>query len=266
MSVMEPAVFTVERADGTSLTLRGTRYLPEGFSEDGHSPVAVLFHGFGGNRIDFSGFVVQMARELASRGLVVVTYDRAGHGESDGTFFDTTVSGDVEDASQVVEQARHMSGCDPDNLHFAGLSLGAVICTLLAPKVPGQPKSIALCSTATSYVDEIAGGHIQGKPLSVIEEQGYLDFMGVAMGPAMVEDAGRTDPYGMACGYHGKVLAIHGTKDFIPVDYIRRYEDVYGENMQLKVIEDGDHGFGNVKHREMVMSALGDFVAEQAGL
>ncbi|WP_420796424.1 hypothetical protein [Bifidobacterium pseudocatenulatum] len=43
MSVMEPAVFTVERADGTSLTLRGTRYLPEGFSEDGHSPVAVLF-------------------------------------------------------------------------------------------------------------------------------------------------------------------------------------------------------------------------------
>ena len=149
MSVMEPAVFTVERADGTSLTLRGTRYLPEGFSEDGHSPVAVLFHGFGGNRIDFSGFVVQMARELASRGLVVVTYDRAGHGESDGTFFDTTVSGDVEDALQVVEQARHMSGCDPDNLHFAGLSLGAVICTLLAPKVPGQPKSIALCSTAT---------------------------------------------------------------------------------------------------------------------
>ena len=104
MSVMEPAVFTVERADGTSLTLRGTRYLPEGFSEDGHSPVAVLFHGFGGNRIDFSGFVVQMARELASRGLVVVTYDRAGHGESDGTFFDTTVSGDVEDALQVVEQ------------------------------------------------------------------------------------------------------------------------------------------------------------------
>ena len=200
MSVMEPAVFTVERADGTSLTLRGTRYLPEGFSEDGHSPVAVLFHGFGGNRIDFSGFVVQMARELASRGLVVVTYDRAGHGESDGTFFDTTVSGDVEDALQVVEQARHMSGCDPDNLHFAGLSLGAVICTLLAPKVPGQPKSIALCSTATSYVDEIAGGHIQGKPLSAIEEQGYLDFMGVAMGPAMVEDAGRTDPYGMACG------------------------------------------------------------------
>lgn len=141
-----------------------------------------------------------------------------------------------------------------------------MICTLLAPKVSGQPKSIALCSTATSYVDEIAGGHIQGKPLSAIEEQGYLDFMGVAMGPAMVEDAGRTDPYGMACGYRGKVLAIHGTKDFIPVDYIRRYEDVYGENMQLKVIEDGDHGFGNVKHREMVMPALGDFVAEQAGL
>lgn len=266
MTIMEPIAFTVERADGAKLTLRGTRYLPDDFTEMGKAPVAVLFHGFGGNRIDFSGFIVQMARELASRGLVAVTYDRAGHGESDGTFFDTTVSGDVEDALQVVEKARHMNGCDPDNLHFAGLSLGAVICTLLAPKVPGQPKSITLCSTATSYVDEISGGHIQGKPLTAIEEQGYLDFMGVAMGAAMVEDAHHTDPYGMAQGYHGKVLAIHGTKDFIPVDYIRRYSDVYGENMQLKIIKDGDHGFGNVKHREVVMPVLGEFVAEQAGL
>ena len=72
MSVMEPTVFTVERADGTSLTLRGTRYLPEGFSEDGHSPVAVLFHGFGGNRIDFSGFVVQMALVVSWSLLTIV--------------------------------------------------------------------------------------------------------------------------------------------------------------------------------------------------
>ncbi len=105
MSVMEPAVFTSGTCrryffDVTRYPLSAGRF----FRKTDIRRWAVLFHGFGGNRIDFSGFVVQMARELASRGLVVVTYDRAGHGESDGTFFDTTVSGDVEDALQVVEQ------------------------------------------------------------------------------------------------------------------------------------------------------------------
>ena len=263
---MEPVTFTVKHPDGAELKLRGTRYLPDGFDPEGKAPIAVLFHGFGGNRIDFSGFIVQVARELVSRGMVVITYDRAGHGESDGTFFDTTVGGDVEDALQVVESARHMPGCDPENLHFAGLSLGAVICTLLAPRVHNQPKSITLCSAATSYVDEIKAGHIQGKPLTVLDEQGYLDFMGMAMGPAMVEDAHHTDPYGMAKGYTGNVFAIHGTDDFIPVDYVRRYSDVYGDKFKLQIIEHGNHGFGNVKHREIVMPAVGNFIAEQAGL
>lgn len=49
MTIMEPVAFTVERADGAKLTLRGTRYLPDDFTEMGKAPVAVLFHGFGGN-------------------------------------------------------------------------------------------------------------------------------------------------------------------------------------------------------------------------
>ena len=70
MSVMEPAVFTVERADGTSLTLRGTRYLPEGFRKTDIRRWRCFFHGFGGNRIDFSGLSCKWRENL----LLVVSW------------------------------------------------------------------------------------------------------------------------------------------------------------------------------------------------
>ncbi len=264
MIVMEPIAFQVDGGARGTLTLRGTKYLPEGFDEHGKAPVAVLFHGFGGNRIDFSGFIVQMARELASRGLVVVTYDRAGHGESDGSFCDTTVTGDVADALQVVESARNLPGCDPDNLHLAGLSLGAVIATWVAPRLANQPRSIALCSIAASYADEIRGGHLQGRPLNVMDDLGYFDFMGVAMGQAMVDDAVASDPYKQAEGFDGCAKFIHGTDDFIPIEYARRYREVYGDRMEFLEIDGGDHGFGNVEHRRVVMQAVGEFITSQS--
>lgn len=261
---MKPIAFHIDGGARGPLTLRGTEYLPERFDEHGKAPVALLFHGFGGNRIDFSGFMVQLARELAVRGIVAVTYDRAGHGESDGEFFDTTVTGDVSDALQVVEVVRNLPGCDPDNLHLAGLSLGAVIATWVAPRLAVQPRSITLCSIAASYADEIRGGHLQGCPLSTMDDLGYFDFMGVAMGRAMIDDAVATDPYEQAKGFAGRAKFIHGTADFIPIDYARRYRDVYGERMELLEIQGGDHGFGNVGHRGVVMKSAGDFVAAQA--
>lgn len=261
---VEPIAFHVDGGARGPLTLRGTKYLPEHFDEHGKAPVALLFHGFGGNRIDFSGFMVRLARELAARGIVAVTYDRAGHGESDGEFFDTTVTGDVSDALQVAEVVRSLPGCDPNNLHLAGLSLGAVIATWTAPRLAVQPRSIALCSIAASYADEIRGGHLQGRSLSTVDDLGYFDFMGVAMGRAMIDDATAFDPYKQARGFAGYAKFFHGTKDFIPIEYARHYRDVYGKRMDLLEIEGGDHGFGNVEHRRIVMQGVGEFIASQA--
>ncbi len=260
---LESVNFTVQREDGERLILRGTQYLPNDFSPEKTYPVVVLLHGFGGNRIDYSGFMVQLARMYASVGVMAITYDRAGHGESDGSFFDTTVTGDVADALQVIAQVRQLPGCDPDNLHLAGLSLGAVIATFCAPQVQAQPKSITLFSIAASYADEIRGGTLQGQPLHVMDEQGYFDFMGVAMGGAMVDDAVSTDPYKRAQGFEGKVKIIHGSHDFIPISYAEKYREVYGDSMNFLKITDGNHGFGNVKHREMAFQAAREFIAEQ---
>ncbi len=62
------------------LTLRGTRY------PGGHAGHVLLAHGFSSNRMGNNRMFVELARALAAEGFDVVSFDRAGHGESDGRF------------------------------------------------------------------------------------------------------------------------------------------------------------------------------------
>jgi pimeloyl-ACP methyl ester carboxylesterase len=259
--------FTVMRSDNSTLTLRATAYLPDGVTINSRSPLptAVLFHGFGGTRIEYGRYFVQIGRMLAQAGFAAIAYDRAGHGESDGDFFDTSTHADVKDAVQVIRQIRKLPFVDPHNLHFVGLSMGSIVASLTAPQLDEQPRSMVLTSAATSFVDEITKEHkIQGQSLEGLKQHGYFDFMGQAMGPAEVEDAAHLDPYEEARGFNGDVLFIHGTADFIPLDYIRRYSNVYGKHMTLKIIQGGGHGFGNVEHRKIVLPSIRDFLLAHA--
>ncbi len=265
MVTLSSTSFTVPRAGGTTLTLRATVYLPDGVdprSAGEKLPTAVLFHGFCSTRIEFGRYFVQIGRMLAEKGMAAIAYDRAGHGESDGVFFDTSTHGDVRDAVRVVDQIRRLPFVDPHQIHFVGLSMGSVVASLTAPLLKEQPVSMVLTSAATSFVDEITKKHtIQGHPFAdELKSKGYFDFMGEAMGPAEIKDAATLDPYKETEGFTGDVLFIHGTADFIPLDYIRRYKDVYGSHMDLKVIENGGHGFGNVEHRKIVLPMIRDFL------
>lgn len=249
------------------LTLRGSLYEPAGGIEPGKSyPTAVLFHGFGGNRIDFSGFMVQMAKSLSQQGLIVVTYDRAGQGESDGTFFDVSITREVRQAKEVVRQIAELDIVDADNMHFGGLSLGAVIESIVATEGEITPRSVVMCSSAAVCVDEIKSGKIQGKSLEGLETDGYFDFMGVKMGPAIVEDVKDLDLYARVADCRSDVLLMHGTADFVPMQYAERYKEVFGDRAELLVREGADHGWGTAADREFVMSNAARFIAEHAGL
>lgn len=256
MPVLRPFETTVD-----GLVLRGTLYLP---AAGGPFPVALLLHGFGGNRVEVSGAFVRLGRELARRGIATIAYDRAGHGESDGSFFDTTASGDLRQAVEVVRSLSRVTEVDPGNLHVVGMSLGAVVASGLAPISPRPVRSLTLWSAAASFADEIGGGHLQGQPVDVIERDGYFDFHGMRLGPAMIADARGYDVYGRAAGYPGPVRILHGTADFIPVAYARRFVEIYGGRAELTVVDGADHGWARVPHRDLVIGQTVDFVARHA--
>lgn len=232
------------------MTLRGSLHLPS--PGDGPHPVVVLMHGFGGNRTETARLFVDAARALADSGFAVLAWDRAGHGESDGEFFDTQVTRDVRHTHAVLAALAERPDLDTSDLHLVGLSLGAVIAVAAAASSPVPVGSVTLWSTAAVFVDEIASGFIQGRSLASLETEGYFDFLGQRMGPAMVQDARTFDPYAAAAAYHGSVLLLHGTEDFVPVRYAERYIETL-DDARLEVVEGADHGWMTVPHREHLL-------------
>ncbi|MFT2752547.1 alpha/beta hydrolase family protein [Clavibacter sp. Sh2088] len=257
------------------LVLRGSQHLPEA---TGPRPTAVLMHGFGGSRVETTGVFVALARRLAAAGIGVVAYDRAGHGESDGEFLDTTVTGDAADARLVLDAVRALPEVDAADLHLVGMSLGAVIASVVAAEegaagegAAGEGagsgiRSLAMWSTAAVFVDDIRAGTIQGRSLAPLDAVGWFDFAGQRMGPAMRDDALAFDPYARAAGYRGPALLLHGTDDFVPVDYARRYTapDVLGDRAELRVVEGADHGWAQLPQRDEVIERTVAFVRAHA--
>jgi pimeloyl-ACP methyl ester carboxylesterase len=72
------------------LTLRSTLHIPDG-RETSRLPTVVFVHGFANNRMENRSFV-QMSRLLENEGMASVRFDLSGHGESDGDFFDVTIT------------------------------------------------------------------------------------------------------------------------------------------------------------------------------
>jgi uncharacterized protein len=244
------------------LCLRGTCHVPAG---SGPFPTAVLFHGFGANRMEISGAFVVLARKLAASGIAVLAYDRAGHGESDGAFFDTSVSGDVAHAREVLEAVCRLPFVDARSVHLVGMSLGAIVAAVLAAETSVPVCSLTLWSSAGIFVDEIRGGLLQGRSLATLDTLGYFDFLGQRLGPAMRDDARGFDLYGRVSPYRQPVLLLHGDADFVPVLYAQRLRDAFGGAATLEIVRGADHGWAQVPHREMVIAQTVRFITARAG-
>lgn len=247
--------------EAEGLVLRGTLYLPDTFA--GPLPTVVLLHGFGANRMEATGLFVMLARALADAGHAVIAYDRAGHGESDGSFFDVSVTRDVRHTHAVLDAVRQLAIVDPARLHLVGMSLGAIVAAVVAAESIWPPASLTLWSSAGIFVEEITGGHLQGRPLATLDTQGWFDFLGLRMGPAMREDALGFDLIGRVAPYRGPVLLLHGDADFVPVRSAEQMRAAFGPKATLQVVPGAEHGWTCVEHREQLIARTLDFLSSQ---
>ena len=237
--------------DVDGLTLRGTVHTPEGV---GPFPGVVLLHGFSGQRMENGRLFVDLARSLAAQGLTVLAWDRAGHGESDGEFLDTCVTRDVAHSHAVLDVFAARDDVDGCNLHLVGYSLGAVVAVTTAASGTRPVRSVTLWSAAGFFAERIREGFVLDRPISQLDEQGYIDMNGQRLGRALVEESATFDPYAAATPYDGPVLLLHGTADFVPTSCSIRYAEVL-PHATADLVDDADHGWSTVAHRDHVVAA-----------
>ncbi|MFF4357661.1 alpha/beta hydrolase [Streptomyces sp. NPDC001604] len=230
------------------LTLRATLHIPEGPSETRH-PTVVFVHGFTSNRLELPNFVA-MSRLLEAHGIASVRFDLSGHGESDGDFFDVTVTGEIAETRAILRSVRTLDFVDPDRIGLVGMSMGGVVAGIAAAEEPGTG-ALCLWSPAAVAPFEVGSGYLKGREVAPeIAEHGYFDADGHRVSPAFVKDLAGLDVYGRSGAYAGPVHILHGDKDHIaPLAYVRRYLDHYDGNAHLEIVEGADHAWGTVPHR-----------------
>lgn len=230
------------------LTLRSTLHIPDGPAGT-RRPTVVFVHGFTSNRIELPNFVA-MSRLLEADGIASVRFDLSGHGESDGDFFDVTITGEIAETRAVLRAVRDLDFVDPDRIGLVGMSMGGVVAGITAAEEPGIG-ALCLWSPAAVAPFEIGGGRLKGRSLAPeLAEKGYVDADGHRMSPALVEDIAGLDVYRRSAAYTGPVHILHGDRDeVVPLPYVRRYLDHYTGDAELEVVEGADHAWGSVPHR-----------------
>lgn len=109
------------------IALQGMLYMPTNINMENRVPGAVICHGYGGDKSAF----VTSGRELASEGVIVLTFDFRGHGSSGGKL-DGSVVDDIMDAWGYLY---NVPGVDRKRMGLIGHSMGAFSAIMAAGKL-----------------------------------------------------------------------------------------------------------------------------------
>ncbi len=245
------------------MTLRGMMHKPDNFT--GKIPMALIFHGFTGNKMEPHFIFVKLSRRLEKAGIASLRFDFLGSGESDGEFKDMTLSGEVEDAKTILNYSKTLDFVDPNRIFVVGLSMGGAVASMLAGLHPQDIAALCLWAPAGNM------GQLIQERIRYIEDAGidissmeYFDMGGNLIGKAFVHDVQSLDIFNIASSYEKQVLILHGDKDeAVPLKTSYRYLDAYGNKARLQVIKGADHTFNSREWEEEVLESTVEFFQSQ---
>jgi pimeloyl-ACP methyl ester carboxylesterase len=244
-----------------SLTLRGMLHIPDGIS--GKMPMAIIFHGFTGNKMEPHFIFVKLSRLLEKKGIASVRFDFGGSGESDGDFVDMTLSKELEDAKAILAFVKTLDFADRDRIALVGLSMGGVVASMLAGDYKEDIKTLCLWAPAGNMKDIPLNGKFEAE----IEEAyrtGFFDIGGLALGVDFINDLKSLDLFAKASHYNKKVLLLHGNQDqTVPLGTSELYQEIYGDRAEVHIIDGGDHTFNQLKQENEVLNFTAEFLEKE---
>ncbi len=230
----------------------------------GRMPVAILMHGFTGNKDEHLWQL--LADSLATRGIATVRFDFNGHGHSEGRFEDMTVPNEIVDAEKIVAYVAQQPWADTSRIALVGHSQGGVVASMTAGRLGyGPVKAVVLLAPAAVLREDAIRGNTMGAFYDPLDPPDSIPLMGgkVNLGANYVRTAFRLPIYETAARYTGPACIIHGTGDrIVPYTYGERFHKLW-KGSEYHELPAFDHGFSQDLYRAVELATL--FVAKTIG-
>lgn len=232
------------------MTLRGMVYRP---ARDIRHPAVLLLHGFTGQRIENGFLFVRLARALAKAGVAAVTFDFLHSGESDGSFEEMLVTGELADALRMTDWLRGQPFADRARLGLLGFSLGGLLASCVSARTDAYKSLILLAPTTEANLSRHAQREGRSEACSVIMGPHCLH-------PRFFDDLKTLDSLADCVRNPRPTLLIQGTDDkAVPpavsgqfVDAMRRAQ----VPVETKLIEGADHAFTSPAWRQQLIETV----------
>jgi len=239
---------TVITFENEGCTIVGTLAMPTGVKSA--VPAALLFHGFTGTRDELpiigtdETMYIRTARVFAEHGIASLRIDFCGSGESDGTYDETTFSGQTSDALAAVAWLDNQPRIG--HIGIVGLSQGGLVGAVAASmekRVEALVLWSAVANPPDTYklilgADNVASGLVDETTHVVLPWGAEID-----LDRPFFEDLYNVDPVAAITGYSGPLQVVAGTRDttVTPQPYYGQLFTRYHPGAEELVVVDGDH-------------------------
>lgn len=227
-------------------------------SGDTERPMIILCHGFTTSK---DGRTNTLLEELLNKNSIsTFRFDFFGHGESEGTFEEVTISEAVDDAQRALSFLRHLGF---SLFGLLGSSFGGIVSILTASK-SDEFDVLALKSPVSDYLGLLIAQN-QSIKIDKWKKKGSIPITGadgqsLRLNYSFYEDAERIRGYEAVKNIKIPTLIVHGDKDVtVPLEQSKISASLMS-HCRLEIIRGADHIYSQPRHFEKMIDLLSQFI------
>ncbi|HZG15235.1 MAG TPA: alpha/beta hydrolase [Candidatus Bathyarchaeia archaeon] len=251
-------------------SLAGTLHVPDHPVSVHHKwPLIIICHGFVGSRIGVDRLFVQAGRSFSAHDFMVLRFDYAGCGESEGDYGSYPFAGLVEQTLQVIDYAEQLPGVDPDQIFLIGHSLGGAVATYAAAR-DTRVKSLVLWSPVAYPFRDIV--QIVGEEIfQEAQTHNVADYLGYSLSSGFFQSLAEVHPLTETKEVAGDVLVVHGSNDEdIPPKYCFYYQKAFRFRQRgtcdKEIIVGANHTFSQGTHKGELFACTSAWISQRVSI